>query len=85
MADIPYTPRAPSAAFRAVAVTKSDDTVYDPPLQSLWIGGTGNVAVIPAGQDDVVTFTAVGDGVLLPIAVSKVMAATSATNIIGLR
>lgn len=86
MTDVPYTPKAPTLAARAVAVTKSDATVYDPPLNGLWIGGTGNVAVKPAGQDDAVSFLAVPAGNFLPVVVSMVLSTgTSATGIVGLR
>lgn len=84
MANIPYTPVAPAAAFRAYAVTKSDTTVLTG-IVGLWVGGLGNVAVVMAGQEDadVVTFTAVTAGSYLPFAVRKVMAATTATLIIA--
>ena len=86
MTDLPYVPKAPTLASRAVAVTKSDVTVYDPPLSGLWVGGTGNVAVVPAGQDNAVSFLAVPAGNFLPVVVSQVLSTgTSATNIVGLR
>lgn len=86
MANVAYVPQAPTMAFRAVAVTKSDSTVYSPPLSGVWVGGLGDVAVIPAGQDSAVTFKAVPAGTLLPVVCSKVMSTnTSATDLVGLR
>jgi hypothetical protein len=69
----------------ATAVTKSDSTVYAPPLDALFIGGAGNVAVLtPSGTT--LTITGVLAGVIYPIACTKVMSTnTTATNIVGLR
>jgi len=67
---------------RAVAVTKSDTApnAYD----ALYVGGAGNVAVTTAGGD-VVTFTAVPVGTILPVKTSLVMSTnTTATLILGL-
>lgn len=83
MTDVGFRPPAPGPYGRAAAVTKSDTVVQN--YSSLWIGGAGNVAVIPAGQDNAITILAVAAGTLLPIAVSKVMSTnTTATNIVGL-
>jgi hypothetical protein len=69
----------------AVAVPKSDSTVYDPSLKSLWVGGVGDVAVRMKGSQTIVTFTAVAAGTRLPVNVDKVMSTnTSATLIVGL-
>lgn len=69
----------------AVAVTKSDSTVYTPSLKSLWVGGAGDVAVRMKGSQTTVTYLAVPAGTRLPVNVDKVMSTnTSATNIIGL-
>lgn len=69
----------------AVAVTASDSTVYDPPLLSLWVGSTGDVAVRMSGSQNAVTFASVGSGVLLKMSVDKVLSTgTTASDIIGL-
>lgn len=69
----------------AVAIIKSDATVYNPPLRGLYVGGLGDVAVVT--QDgSAVTFTAVPAGTYFPIGLLKVMSTgTTATNIVGLR
>ena len=66
-------------------ITPDDATVYDPPLRSLYIGGTGDVVVVAPGQadGDAATFTGYPAGQWLPVKVAKVMAATTATDIIG--
>lgn len=72
-------------ASKATAVTPSDTTVLDPPTRSLYIGGTGNLAVRMV-SGDIVTFQSVPVGIF-PIRVDKVLAAgsgTTATNIIAL-
>ena len=52
----------------------------------LYIGGAGDVAVIPQGSDDSVVFTAMPEGSFLPVQVREVLSAgTTATLILGLR
>lgn len=71
-------------ASSAFAVTKSDVTVFAQPTRSLWVGGTGDVAVRMLDQTTV-TFTAVPAGNLLPVRVDKVLSTgTTATNIVGM-
>lgn len=69
-------------ADKAALVTKSDTTVLN--ARALYIGGTGDVAVIPLGQTAAVTFSAVPIG-FFPVSVSKVMSTnTTATLIVAL-
>ncbi len=71
------------SARSAFAITKSDSTIVN--CRALYVGGTGDVAVIPIDGTAAVTFSAVPAGSLLPIACSKVMSTnTSATLIVGL-
>lgn len=68
-----------------IAVTKSDATVYNPPLDAILVNGTGNLAIVDLAGNTV-TITGVVAGALLPIAATKVMSTnTTATNIVGLR
>lgn len=71
------------AAHGAVAVTKSDSTIL-PVTRSLYVGGTGDIAVTMADSVGTITFTSVPAGSILPIQVTQVLAATTATNIIAL-
>lgn len=74
------TADATVAAHGAVAVTKSDVTVI-PVTRSLYIGTSGDVAVVMAdGQ----TVTFVGAFGILPIQVVQVLDATTASNIVAL-
>lgn len=67
------------------AITKSDETVYSPPLDAILVNGAGNLAVVDLAGNTV-TITGVAAGALLPIAATKVMSTnTTATNIVGLR
>jgi len=70
------------AAHGAKAVTPSDSTVLEI-TRGLYIGTGGDVSVIMADGDDV-TFLAVPTGSILPVQVSKVKAATAATDILAL-
>jgi hypothetical protein len=67
----------------AAAVTKSDDTVLTT-TRALYVGGTGNLSVVMAGSGDTVVIESVPAGMLLPIRVTKVLAATTATKIVAL-
>lgn len=68
----------------AFAITKSDATVLPPTWGGLFVGGAGAVTVTTL-DGDLVTFTGVLAGQILPIVVTKVMASTVATNIVGMR
>lgn len=71
-----------SSGYGAVAVTKSDATVL-PTTRALYIGVTGDVVVTMANGNTPITFKAVPVGIL-PIQVTKVLAATAATDIVAL-
>jgi hypothetical protein len=78
-------------AYNGVSITKSDATdLTASKIRALWIGGAGDVAVIffndisNDGAGTAVTIAGVAAGTLLPFAVKKVMAATTATSIVGL-
>ena len=71
-----------SPADTAAAVAKSDSTVLDT-TRALYIGGAGDLVVTMAKGGDV-TFKAVPAGSVLPIRVTKVKAATTATDIVAL-
>lgn len=69
----------------AAAVTPSDSTPLAAPAGALWVGGAGNVTLVPAGGTAAVTFVAVSAGTVLPVACTQVMATnTTATQIVAL-
>lgn len=71
-------------AVGAFAVTKSDSTILAG-VRALYVGGAGDVAVMPVGSTTAVTFSAVPAGSILPVRVSKVMSTnTTATLIVAL-
>jgi len=81
-----FTPSNPTALFsarRVAAVTPSDSTDLTG-CRALWIGGAGNLSVKGVDNSAAVTIVFANDGVLLPIFASRVMAATTATNIVAL-
>jgi hypothetical protein len=76
-----YPPR------RAFSVTPTDNTDLPSVARWLWVGGTGTLKVLFAGDQpgSEVTFTAVPAGILLPFQIRRVQATgTSATLIVAL-
>lgn len=72
-------------ASRAFAINPSDSTELQG-VRSLYVGGSGNLAVLMREDSVAVTFVSVGAGTFLPIEVSKVLATgTTASSILGLR
>ena len=72
-------------ALDHIAVTKSDTTTYDNPrLRGLYIGTTGDVVVKTHPTSATVTYKSVPAGMILPINVYQVRAATTAADIVGL-
>ena len=69
-------------ATEAVAVTKSDSTVLN--SVALYVGTSGNLTVTMAGGGADVVFKNVPSGTFLPIAVTKVKAATTAADILAI-
>lgn len=66
------------------AVVKSDTTDLSlVATKGLWIGGTGDATIKGADDTVAVTFTAVPAGTFLRGHFSRVMAATTATNIVA--
>ena len=68
-------------ATEAENVTKSDSTILN--SVALYIGVGGDLTVTMAGGGDV-EFKNVPSGTFLPIAVTKVKAATTATDILAI-
>lgn len=81
-----FTPSNPTALFsarRLAAVTPSDSTDLSG-VRALWVGGTGNLSIKCVDDSAAVTIAIPNAGVLLPLFVSRVMAATTATSIVAL-
>ena len=82
-AGLPLPVWGPSGTFQTI--TPNDATDLSPAkIRGIYVGGAGNLAVQGFNDDDTITFVAVPAGTLLPIMVKKVMAATTATNLVGL-
>lgn len=88
MASTAFTPPsasvAPGSATKGFAITPSDSTIFTDLTRYIWVGATGHLDVVLAGTDDVVVLGHVPAGTLLPLCVRKVMAATTATELVGL-
>lgn len=81
----PITVNGP--AREAEAVTPSDATNYsgNRVARAFYVGTTGNVVVIPAGQTAAVTFTAVPAGAIIPIWHTRINSTnTTASNIVAM-
>jgi hypothetical protein len=81
-----FTPSNPTALFsarRIAAVTPSDSTDLTG-VRALWVGGTGNLSIKCVDDTAAVTIVIPNAGVLLPLFISRVMAATTATSIVAL-
>lgn len=69
-------------AIDAAAVTKSDTTVYEPPIRALMVGTQGDVKVKMVSGNDVTLTAASG---LLPLQVTMVYSTgTTASGIVAL-
>lgn len=77
---------APGPGSHLVAITKSDTTLYNPPLRALYVGGAGDVALLAIGDTIAVTLTAVPVGTTITsVMIEKVMSTnTSATLMVGI-
>ena len=74
----------PGSNAKFLAITKSDSTVYSPPLTQIYVGGTGDVAVLGQGDTVPVVFSAVPVGFVIQGVIKKIMSTgTSATLLIG--
>jgi len=79
----PNSPVGDGPVVRGFSITKSDTTVFAP-TRYIFVGGTGALAVVLAGDDTVLTLSAIPAGTMLPLCAIKVMAATTATLLVGL-
>lgn len=79
-------PNSDLPATHAEAVTPSDSTLYDPPTRWVYVGGTGDVAVLLEEDSSPVTLKAVPVGTQLRIRARKIMSTnTTATFIVAMR
>lgn len=85
-----FTDAEPFRAF--AAVTKSDSTTYGipgadhpQPIEALYVGGTGDIALVGQDQATAVTLVGVPAGSVLYVSPYKIMSTnTSATGIVAL-
>lgn len=80
----------PFRATRPVAITPSDSTVYDPPLQAIYVGVAGDLTIETTNNlntgDGPQTFVARANGDVPVASIRRVMATgTAATDLIGYR
>ena len=82
--NVLYSKEAGPVKGGIVTITKSDSTVYSPPLRGIYVGGNGDLAITHTDGSTAV-LVAVSAGTMLPVSdVSKVLSTgTTATNIVG--
>lgn len=71
-------------AMNALAVTKSDTVDLPNAARGLYIGGAGDVTATMAGSGNDVVFVGLAAGTVLPVSVTRVKNATTATSIVAL-
>jgi hypothetical protein len=64
-------------------VIPADATVFAQPTRALYVGGAGNVTVRMI-SNNIVTFSSVPVGTVLPIRITAVFANSTATSIVGM-
>ncbi len=73
--------------MHAFAISKSDTAALAYVTTAIYVGGTGDLVVIAAGDDPTgngVTFKSVPVGAVIPVAAAYVLDATTATNLVGI-
>ncbi len=73
---------APSSSL--VVITPSDSTQLSPMPRMLYIGSHGDLVVLASDDSVPITLFGLPTGAFVPIRAQKVMAATTASNIVGL-
>jgi hypothetical protein len=74
-----------SPATRAVAITPHDSNDLADVTRGLYVGVSGDVRVILAGDTSAVTLTGLAAGMVHPLRVKRVLStSTTATGIVGL-
>lgn len=77
------SPGLEAPAAGAFAITPSDSTALENTPRALYVGG-GGMLVVEMKWGGEATFANLPDACLLPIRVTRVLAATTATSIVGL-
>lgn len=79
-----HAPSPDAPARKAVAVTPSDSVDLAPYAKALFLGGGGDVVLIPAGGDTAVTLKAHGPGYVAVQARRVLATGTTAQHIVAL-
>lgn len=83
-AEQPWVNIVTSPAFHAFAIVKSDSADFDVAVRGIYVGVTGDVAVVTV-NNEVVVFKAFPAGQIIPIMAKRVNSTnTSATDMVGL-
>lgn len=74
---------AGASAREAFVITPDDDVDLEARPQAIWVGGEGDLTVVFNPDSDPVEFKNIAAGYLLPIAPTRVLEATTATDLVG--
>jgi hypothetical protein len=74
-----------STAWFVFAITPNDSVDLAAFIRGIYVGGTGDVALICEDNTAAVTFVGVPTGTILPVRAKRVLSTgTTATNLVGL-
>ena len=79
-----HTERLDSPGMNAIEVIPSNSAPLAKVSRAIYIGGSGDLVVEMLGGQTPITFVGVSAGCILPIRVTKVLTATSATDLVAL-
>ena len=79
-----YVTQLNSPGKNAYAMTKHDTNEVANVTRYVYVGGTGDITCVLAGDTAEVTFKAVPVGAILPIRIKKLLTSTTATLLIGI-
>jgi len=83
MANPQYPNDSTAPIASAVAITKNDSTTFAA-TRGIYVGVSGDVIVLHAGDSATTTYKSLAAGVFHPISIVKVMSTgTTATDIVG--
>lgn len=79
----PLNSTAPGYSLRAVTPHASNN-LPDGTCRAIYVGGSGDLTIVAAGDDSAVTLVGVPAGAMITLACKAVRASSTATNIVAI-